>query len=81
MRAAGIVDCSPYGLVCTECDELVIAPELSEYVGKREVRHFWCCENCGHKLEMMVDLRVSAACTPALALNVHGRSVQVEAPA
>jgi hypothetical protein len=57
MRAARIVDCSPYGLVCSKCEELMIAPELSEYLGKREVRHFWCCENCGHKLEMTVDLR------------------------
>jgi hypothetical protein len=70
MRTAGVVDCSPYGLVCTECDELVIAPELAEYLGKREVRHFWCCENCGYKLEMMVDLRVSAACTPAFGVEL-----------
>jgi hypothetical protein len=48
MAAAGIVDCSPYGMACTECNELVIAPEWSEYVGKHEVRHFWSCENCGH---------------------------------
>jgi hypothetical protein len=31
MAAAGIVDCSPYGMACTECNELVIAPEWSEY--------------------------------------------------
>lgn len=71
MRTAGIVDCSPYGLVCTECDELVIAPELSEYVGKREVRHFWCCENCGHKLEMMVDLRVGATSKSTKRTGIH----------
>ena len=71
MRTAGIVDCSPYGLVCTECDGLVIAPELSEYVGKREVRHRWCCENCGHKLEMMVDLRVSATSKSTKRTGIH----------
>jgi uncharacterized protein with PIN domain len=52
MATAGIVDCSPYGMACTECNELVIAPEWSEYVGKRKVRHFWSCENCGHEIEM-----------------------------
>jgi DNA-directed RNA polymerase subunit RPC12/RpoP len=60
MATAGIVNCSPYGMACTECNELVIAPALSEYVGSREIRHFWSCENCGHKIEMKVDLRISA---------------------
>ena len=59
MGTARIVNCSPYGLVCTECDDLVIAPDCSEYVGEREVRHFWSCENCGHKIHMKVDLRIS----------------------
>jgi len=61
MVSTGIVNCSPYGLACTECHELVIAPKWSQYVGKREVRHFWACENCGHEIEMMVDLRTMAA--------------------
>jgi hypothetical protein len=70
MATAGIVNCSPYGMACTECDELVIAPELSEYLGSREVRHFWSCENCGHKLEMMVDLRISATSKPIKQVGV-----------
>src|SRR4026209_630805 len=60
IATAPIVNCSPYALVCTECNELVIAPDRSEYMGSREVRHFWCCENCGHKTAMMVDLRIAA---------------------
>jgi uncharacterized protein with PIN domain len=59
MAAAGIVDCSPYGMACTECNKLVIAPEWSEYVGKHEVRHFWSCENCGHEIEMLVNPRIN----------------------
>jgi ABC-type ATPase with predicted acetyltransferase domain len=59
MATAEIVNCSPYGLVCTECDDLVIAPDCSEYVGEREVGHFWSCESCGHKIRSNVDLRVS----------------------
>jgi transcription elongation factor Elf1 len=55
MTTAGIVGCSPYGMACTECNELVIAPEWSGYVGKHEVRHFWSCENCGHEIEMLVN--------------------------
>jgi DNA-directed RNA polymerase subunit RPC12/RpoP len=60
MATARIVNCSPYGLVCSECDNLVIAPDWSEYVGEREVRHFWSCETCGHKIHTKVrHLRVS----------------------
>jgi hypothetical protein len=36
MTTAGIINCSPYGMTCTECNELVIAPALSEYLGSRE---------------------------------------------
>ena len=57
MATAGIVNCSPYGLSCSECNELVIAPEWSEYVSKYEVRHFWCCDNCGNRSDI-VDLRI-----------------------
>jgi len=64
MTTAGIVNCSPYGMMCTGCNELVIAPALSEYLGSREIRHFWSCENCGHKIEMMVDLQISAKTRP-----------------
>jgi hypothetical protein len=45
-------------MACTECNEL-IAPEWSVHVSKREVRHFWRCENCGHAIEMAVNLRSS----------------------
>lgn len=71
MATAGIVNCSPYGIVCTECDQVVIAPDRSEYVGSREVRHLWSCENCGHKIEMMVDLRIGGSTKPTKSLGVH----------
>jgi hypothetical protein len=43
MATAGIVVCSPYGMTCTECNELVIAPKSSARVSNHEVRHFWSC--------------------------------------
>jgi transcription elongation factor Elf1 len=64
MAATGIVNCSPYGLACTECNELVIAPERSQYVDNREVHHFWACENCGHEIEITVNLRTIAISKP-----------------
>ena len=61
MATAGIVVCSPYGMTCTECNELVIAPRSSAHVSNHEVRHFWSCDNCGHEIELAVNLRMDAA--------------------
>jgi transcription elongation factor Elf1 len=60
MTNAGIINCSPYGVACTECNELIIAPERSEYVDKQEVRHSWSCENCGHGVEILIYLGINA---------------------
>jgi len=60
MATAGIVVCSPYGMTCTECNELVIAPKSSAHVSNHEVRHFWS-DNCGHEIEMSVNLRIDVA--------------------
>ena len=61
MATTGIDICSPYGMACTECNDLLVAPKWSAYVSKREVRHFWSCENCGHEIEMTVNPRINAA--------------------
>jgi transcription elongation factor Elf1 len=61
MSTAGIVVCSPYGMMCTECNELVIAPKSSAHVSNHEVRHFWSCENCGHEIELAVNLHFDAS--------------------
>jgi hypothetical protein len=61
MATVGIVVCSPYGMTCTECNELVIAPKSSAHVSNYEVRHFWSCDNYGHEIEMSVNLRIDAA--------------------
>ena len=57
----GVDNCSPYGMVCSECNDSLIAPRWSAYVSKHEVRHFWSCENYGHEIEMMVNPRMNAA--------------------
>jgi len=60
MTTAGLVNCSPYGMACTECNDLLIAPKSSAHVSKHEVRHYWFCDNCGHEIEMVVNLRIDA---------------------
>ena len=65
MSTAGIVVCSPYGMTCTECNELVIAPKSSAHVSNYEVRNLWSCDNCGHETELAVNPRINAAPEPS----------------
>ena len=70
MATTGIDNYSPYGMACTECNDLLVAPRWSAYVSKHEVRHFWSCENCGHEIEMVVRLRIDVASEKRLESSV-----------
>jgi hypothetical protein len=50
-----------YGSACTRCNDAVIAPSRSEYMGEHRVRHSWSCENCGHQFETSVHLHTDGA--------------------
>jgi hypothetical protein len=39
---------------CAECGDVVIAPEQSEHVSERYIRHLWSCEACGYEFETAV---------------------------
>ena len=39
---------------CAQCGALIIAPEWSEYLSERCVRHTWSCEMCGYQFESTV---------------------------
>ena len=71
MATTGIDNYSPYGMACTGCNDLVVAPRWSAYVSKHEVRHFWFCENCGHEIEVKVNPRTRLK----LSQGVDGRCV------
>jgi hypothetical protein len=51
---------APYGITCIRCDHRLIAPNWSEYVSERHVRHSWSCESCGHQFETSDYLRLNA---------------------
>jgi DNA-directed RNA polymerase subunit RPC12/RpoP len=51
---------SPYGIACAQCNHRLIAPNWSEYVSERHVRHSWSCESCGHQFETSDYLRLKA---------------------
>lgn len=42
---------------CAQCGAQIIAPEWSEYLSERCVRHSWSCELCGYHFESTVYLQ------------------------
>ncbi len=46
---------------CVQCGDVLIAPESSEHVTERHIRHLWSCEACGHDFETPVYLQAGAA--------------------
>jgi len=42
---------------CAQCGETLFAPEWSEHVTERCVRHCWSCDSCGYQFETSVYLR------------------------
>jgi hypothetical protein len=44
--------CSDYGMICVQCDDLLIAPEWSCYEDDRHVLNLWSCTRCGCHFEI-----------------------------
>jgi len=40
--------------ICPQCSAYLIAPDWSEYVNERHVRHAWSCDPCGYEFETTV---------------------------
>ena len=39
---------------CPQCSAWLLAPDWSEYLSERCVRHTWSCEECGYAFETAV---------------------------
>jgi hypothetical protein len=39
---------------CAQCGRTLFAPEWSEYLGDRRVRHLWMCATCDYHFETLV---------------------------
>lgn len=39
---------------CAQCGDTLFAPEWSEYLDERHVRHLWSCDGCGYEFETEV---------------------------
>ena len=42
---------SDYGMTCSQCGSLMIAPEWVEFEDERHVVNLWCCDKCGNQFE------------------------------
>ena len=41
---------------CAQCGAQIFAPDWSEYLDDRRIRHLWVCEACDYQFETMVRL-------------------------
>ena len=68
MLTAGMDNRARPGMACSECNDLLVAPKSSAYVSNHEIRHVWSCDNCGHEIEMAVNLRFDTTPTQSKSL-------------
>jgi rubredoxin len=45
---------------CPQCSAALLAPDWSEYLNERCVRHTWSCEACGYQFETAVYFSTAA---------------------
>lgn len=45
---------------CPQCGDWLLAPEWSEYLSERCVRHTWSCDACGYAFESDVFFAAAA---------------------
>jgi transposase-like protein len=45
---------------CPQCSESLLAPDWSEYLNTRCVRHTWSCDACGYQFETSVFFSAAA---------------------
>jgi transposase-like protein len=45
---------------CPYCGDLMVAPELSEFVVGGEIRHHWECESCGRSSSTSIHATVTS---------------------
>jgi len=45
---------------CPQCTAWLLAPDWSEYLNERCVRHTWSCEACGYQFETAVYFATAA---------------------
>ncbi len=39
---------------CAQCGKRLFAPEWSEPLDERRIRHLWCCDACDYEFETVI---------------------------
>jgi hypothetical protein len=45
---------------CAQCGTHIFAPDWSEYLEDRRVRHLWVCEACDYQFETIVSFAAAS---------------------
>ena len=56
----GFSVCLAGSVCCPQCHERMVAPELTEFVDSREIRHHWLCDACGSEFSTALSLPEAA---------------------
>src|SRR5262245_30898697 len=65
-RRLAMTTAATHTVKCPQCSDRIIAPELSEYVCERAVRHLWRCSKCNYRFETTVAFDVEPPLAPDL---------------
>jgi len=66
-----------FGMNCTQCGDLLIAPEWSEYEDERHVLHLWSCTNCGYEFQTEALLPAAEPVDDAMTIKAFFPSLLV----
>jgi len=66
-----------FGMNCTQCGDLLIAPEWSEYEDERHILNLWSCTNCGYHFETETLLPAAKAMDDAATMKAFFPSLLV----
>ncbi len=66
-----------FGMNCTQCGDLLIAPEWSEYEDEWHILNLWCCANCGCQFETEALLPAAKAVSDAATMKAFFPSLLV----
>jgi hypothetical protein len=68
MAIAASVHNSKFEAICSNCGNILLAPELAEYFNEEQlVLNFWSCSSCGFQFE--TEEKVCSEATPRIDSN------------
>ena len=66
-----------FGMNCTQCGDLLIAPEWSEYEDELHVLNLWSCTSCGSQFETKALLPAAEPVNDAMTIKAFFPSLLV----